>query len=204
MIQFSSSAVEKLENWIISEDHKAQRRQARTSRNNEMSLTQRNLQLISWTSLLGLHLRRKLPKKIGGTLFLKHASKFKQAKQWKPQGTVLPLLGIRVWGLLWVFQLKFLGQVIPVTWAAEPEVEAERAGCSYGLSVFLWVSSISSSEQPSFQVSGNISREKITLRNTEIFSLLHRHLSRRQCLSAQAFGRPNHLDILFPGFRKKS
>lgn len=62
MIQFPSSAVEKLENGIISEDHKAQKRQARTSQNNEMSLTQRNLQLISQTILLGFAAREKTPK----------------------------------------------------------------------------------------------------------------------------------------------
>lgn len=93
--------------------------------------------------------------------------------------------------------------MIPVTWVARPGVEAERAGCSHQLSLGTGASPISSSARPAFQVSGNTSREKITLRNTEIFSLPRRPLSPCQFLSAHTFGRPNHSDTLFPGFKKK-
>lgn len=90
---------------------------------------------------------------------------------------------------------------MPVTWVVGPGVEAERAGCS--LSLLIGASLIGSSAQPSFQVSGNISREKITLRNTEIFSLLCRHLSRRQFLSAQTFGLAGSLWYAFPRAHKE-
>ena len=79
-----------------------------------------------------------------------------------------------------------------------------RTSCSRRLSVLLQAHLISVSAQPSsFQVSGNISREKITLRNTEIFSLLCRRLSQRQVLSAQKFWQTESLWYTFPRVHKE-
>lgn len=65
------------------------------------------------------------------------------------------------------------------------------------------VSLISSWAQPSFQDTGNISRETIRARNSEAFLPLFsaRILTQCQLLSAHTFGRANHFGMLFPGFK---
>lgn len=71
-----------------------------------MSLTKRNLQLISRTSFLRFHLWRKLPKKIWDSLFPKQVLKCNQTKQWRPQERSSPLQvkGYRVGEVLdWSF-----------------------------------------------------------------------------------------------------